>query len=262
MPSVLSFQKPASPHPARGPATAAHPLLVPAPTTPGSDRARRLREALTALGLDRPWADVDIATIPFSPRDVSAGTESELQTAVIGDARALDQPDASADIVLMFGPLYHLTERADRLTALREAYRVLRPGGMVYAVGISRFASLFDGLLFGQLGDPAFAAIIAQDLRDGQHRNPTIADAPEWFATTSLHLPRELADEVEEAGFTLDALLGIESPGKYIGAGWADAPNRAHLIAAARAVETEPSLLGVSAHVMAVGKRAGQLIPT
>jgi ubiquinone/menaquinone biosynthesis C-methylase UbiE len=178
-------------------------------------------------------------------------------TAALGDARALDQPDTSADVVLMFGPLYHLTARADRLTALREAHRVLRPGGMVCAVGISRFASLFDGLLFGQLGDPTFAAIIAQDLRDGQHRNPASADAPEWFTTTFFHLPQELAAEVEEAGFTLDTLLGIEGPGKYIGAGWDDAPNREHIIAAARAVETEPSLLGVSAHLMAVGKKAG-----
>ncbi len=177
-------------------------------------------------------------------------------TAALGDARALDQPDASADVVLLLGPLYHLTARTDRLTALREAYRVLRPGDIVCAVGISRFASLCDGLLFGQLGDPAFAAIIAQDLRDGQHRNPAIADAPELFTTTFFHLPQELAMEVEEASFTLDTLLGIEGPGKYIGAGWADAANREHLIAAARAVENEPSLLGVSAHVMAVGKKA------
>ena len=176
-------------------------------------------------------------------------------TAALGDARSLNEPDASADVVLMLGPLYHLTERADRLTALEEAYRVLRPGGMVCAVGISRFASLFDGLLFGQLGDPTFAAIVARDLRDGQHRNPA-SDVPEWFTTTFFHLPVELAAEVDEAGFTVDALLGIEGPGKYIGAGWADAANREHIVAAARAIETEPSLLGVSAHLMAVGKKA------
>ena len=177
-------------------------------------------------------------------------------TAALGDARTLAEPDASVDVVLMLGPLYHLTERADRVTALREAHRVLRPGGIVCAVGISRFASLFDGLLFGQLGDPTFAAIVAQDLRDGQHRNPSASDAPEWFTTTFFHLPHELAEEVAEAGFTLGSLIGIEGPGKYIGAGWADAANREYIIAAARAVETEPSLLGVSAHLMAVGRRA------
>lgn len=200
-----------------------------------------------------------IDPVPLHVEQASAAaSESPITfTAALGDARSLAEPEASADVVLMLGPLYHLTARADRLTALREAHRVVRPGGIVCAVGISRFASLFDGLLFGQLGDPTFAAIVAQDLRDGQHRNPAAGDAPEWFTTTLFHLPQELAGEVEDAGFTLDALLGIEGPGKYIGAGWADAANREHIVAAARAVETEPSLLGVSAHIMALGRKAG-----
>jgi ubiquinone/menaquinone biosynthesis C-methylase UbiE len=56
----------------------------------------------------------------------------------VGDARRLDFRDEIADAVLLMGPLYHLTERDDRLLALREAHRVLCPGGMVCAVGISR----------------------------------------------------------------------------------------------------------------------------
>ena len=52
-----------------------------------------------------------------------------LAGAEVGDARALPWPDGAADAVVLFGPLYHLTERADRLKALREAHRVLRPGG-------------------------------------------------------------------------------------------------------------------------------------
>ena len=168
------------------------------------------------------------------------------------DAENIPGTDASLDVVILFEALYYIPH-TDKFFA--EAHRVLRPGGIVCAVGISRFASLFDGLLFGQLGDPTFAAIVAQDLRDGQHRNPS-ADTPEWFTTTFFHLPNELAEEVAEAGFTLGSLIGIEGPGKYIGAGWADAANREYIIAAARAVETEPSLLGVSAHLMAVGRRA------
>jgi SAM-dependent methyltransferase len=50
------------------------------------------------------------------------------------------------DVVLLFGPLYHLTQRVDRLTALQEARRVLRSGGLLLAAGISRFASALDGL--------------------------------------------------------------------------------------------------------------------
>jgi SAM-dependent methyltransferase len=47
----------------------------------------------------------------------------------LGDARKLSEPDESQDAVMLFGPLYHLTEAAHRRKALAEAWRVLRPGG-------------------------------------------------------------------------------------------------------------------------------------
>lgn len=41
--------------------------------------------------------------------------------------------DGSFDAVLLFGPLYHLYTREDKLTALREAKRVLKPDGHLFA---------------------------------------------------------------------------------------------------------------------------------
>jgi ubiquinone/menaquinone biosynthesis C-methylase UbiE len=61
-------------------------------------------------------------------------------TAVAGDARGLSEPDQSQDAVLLFGPLYHLTDGAHRRQALSEARRVLRPGGRLLAMAVSRFA--------------------------------------------------------------------------------------------------------------------------
>src|SRR5206468_8904059 len=55
-------------------------------------------------------------------------------TAALGDARALPTPDESQDAVMLFGPLYHLTEAAHRQQALGEAWRVLRPGGRLLAM--------------------------------------------------------------------------------------------------------------------------------
>jgi len=69
-----------------------------------------------------------------------------IRTAV-GDARALDLPDASADAVLLLGPLYHLVDRADRAAAIREAARILRPGGPLFAAAISRWATRIDGII-------------------------------------------------------------------------------------------------------------------
>jgi ubiquinone/menaquinone biosynthesis C-methylase UbiE len=88
-------------------------------------------------------------------------------TVELGDGRSLAQDDSSYDAVVMLGPLYHITEREERVRALAEAKRVVRPGGMVAAAAISRFASLLDGLLSGWLGDPAFDAIVERDLLEG-----------------------------------------------------------------------------------------------
>jgi ubiquinone/menaquinone biosynthesis C-methylase UbiE len=172
-------------------------------------------------------------------------------TASVGDARSLDAPDASCDAVLLMGPLYHLVSRTDRHLALREARRVVRPGGVVLAVGISRFASLLDGLRQGWLTDPQFRAIALQDVASGQHRNPAPEEHPNWFTTAYLHQPADLGAEVVEAGLALEGVFAIEGPGWLL-------PNAPSSVAqdVARLVEREPSLLGASAHLMAIARRS------
>jgi SAM-dependent methyltransferase len=168
--------------------------------------------------------------------------------AEVGDARDLSRVDAeSFDAVLLLGPLYHLTDRSDRVRALAEARRVVRPGGLVAAVGISRFASLLDGTLRGYLDDPRFVAIVEQDLRDGQHRNPE--NVEEWFTTAYFHLPGELCDEVEDAGLAVERLVGVEGPG-----GWLDLwpEQRERVLLAARLAEHVPAM---SAHMLCLARR-------
>ena len=63
-------------------------------------------------------------------------------TAEVEDARRLTQADASVDAVLLLGPLYHLVGRAERIAALAEARRVLRPGGVLLAAAIGRFMAV------------------------------------------------------------------------------------------------------------------------
>ena len=146
----------------------------------------------------RPW-----------PRRTPAPSRG-LASAQVADARSLPFADASADAVLMLGPLYHLTEREDRLRALGEALRVLRPGGVVFAAAISRFASLVDGLRGSLFDDPAFASVVERDLAYGQHRNDT-GDA-RYFTTAFFHHPAELAEEIAGSGLTLVDLFAVEGP--------------------------------------------------
>src|SRR5688500_7262740 len=103
----------------------------------------------------------------------SEASPNRIATCQVGDARQLPFTDGVADAVLLLGPLYHLTERAERLRALREVYRVLRPGGVMFAAAISRYASALDGIARDLFADPAFAPIVQQDLEQGQHRNVT-----------------------------------------------------------------------------------------
>ena len=179
-----------------------------------------------------------------------------LASAEVGDARALRLPDASADAVLLLGPLYHLPERADRLQALAEARRVCRLGGVVIAAAISRFASTLDGLRAGYLEDPSFAAVAAGDLRDGRHRNPT--GDPAYFTTAYFHRPDDLGEECTAAGLKHEATLGVEGPAWLLpdlDARLADERRRAVLLESLEALEAEPSVLGVSAHLLAVARR-------
>jgi ubiquinone/menaquinone biosynthesis C-methylase UbiE len=189
----------------------------------------------------------------------SSLAERPLASCRIGDARALDVPDATAHIVLLLGPLYHLTEASDRARALNEASRVLKPGGWLFAAAISRYASALDGLARNLLDDPRFERIVNRDLRDGQHRNPT--DRPDYFTTAYFHRPDELAKEIQGAGLTLQGVYGIEGPGWIlpdIVERMADPQRREVLLRVAGMLESESTVLGTSAHLLAVAQRPGR----
>src|SRR5665647_549568 len=78
-----------------------------------------------ATGVHASWlaeAGYAVHVVDLVPEHVQqAAALGDGVTAAVGDARALDEPDAAADVVLLLGPLYHLIDGDDRLTALREA---------------------------------------------------------------------------------------------------------------------------------------------
>jgi ubiquinone/menaquinone biosynthesis C-methylase UbiE len=186
----------------------------------------------------------------------SEASPNRICTCQVGDARHLTFDDGRADGVLLLGPLYHLTDSEDRLRALREVYRVLRPGGLMFAAAISRYASALDGVARDLFADPSFAAIVQQDVEQGQHRNTT--DRWDYFTTAYFHRPDELQAEVVSVGFNCQAVFGLEGPGWVLSDfddRWADTRKREDLLRVARALEREVSVVGLSAHLLAVGSK-------
>jgi SAM-dependent methyltransferase len=199
----------------------------------------------------------DVLLVDVVPDNLRAARELSATlarpfAARLGDARSLDAVDASVDVCLLLGPLYHLPDPADRAAALAEAVRVTRHGGLVCAAAISRYAWPLYELRDGGSLPPERAVSIAQTLAAG-HGDP-IGTLPTAFS----HRPTELAIELGAAGLSDIEVLGIEGPG------WTllspdlpeervedllDAATRA-----ARLCDGHPDITAASAHLLAVGR--------
>jgi ubiquinone/menaquinone biosynthesis C-methylase UbiE len=169
-------------------------------------------------------------------------------------ANALDLsafPEAGFDSALLLGPLYHLHQPEERRKALGEAHRLLKPGGLVFASVITRFAAFRDAAINGYtfvLDDPAYSERM---LATGIHDNGVgFTDA--YFAH-----PDEVIPLGESAGFTTLRLMGCEGilagHEQYVNAltgvdhdFWLDINYRMAL---------EPSLLGASDHLLYIGRK-------
>jgi hypothetical protein len=74
-----------------------------------------------------------------------------------------------------------------------------------------------------------------------------------------LHRPEELASELTASGCLDPHVLGVEGPAWLVAdfeTRWADPVLREDMMAVARAVEAEPAMLGVNAHLLGIGRKA------
>jgi SAM-dependent methyltransferase len=178
------------------------------------------------------------------------------RTVKIGDARSLWLGDRSCDGVLLFGPLYHLTERNERIGAIQESCRILKAGGYLFAATITRVASFTDALRRDLLGDSAFLSIVETDMETGQHRNPT--DDISYFTDAFFHQRSEIRAEVEAGGLQVVAQLPIEGLGilaKDFDSLWGHPQKRIVLLDLLARAETMDEVNAFSAHYLTVGRK-------
>lgn len=177
------------------------------------------------------------------------------------DARSLPVPDSSCDALLLMGPLYHLMSKEDRLRALSEARRALRPEGLLIATGISKFSSATWALSTYRtandfIDDEVYMDMLRAELTTGGHHRPE--KYPRFIAEAFFHTPEAFASELGEAGFKLKGILAIEGiiwPTPDLNAKWEDPESRDRLLEILRLTESEPSVLGYSPHFMAVAAK-------
>jgi hypothetical protein len=127
------------------------------------------------------------------------------------------------------------------------------PDGIVAVAVISRYASTFDGFFRGFIDQPGFTAIVAEDLKTGQHRNP--AAQPGLFTTAYFHDRAGITAEIADSGLHLADLLPVEgllqwAPG--IRDRLADPVERQRILDTLAAVEHDPAIAGATSHLLAI----------
>ncbi len=110
---------------------------------PGQNAAALIRE-----GVVRAALLLDIS--PAMVRRAVEGVKEGVALGVCGDMACAPLREGCVDVVIMVASLHHLTRRGDRLSALRESFRVLRAGGAMLVVVWARWqARLLPLLLRG-----------------------------------------------------------------------------------------------------------------
>ncbi len=183
-----------------------------------------------------------------------------------GNALQVNRLDESADVVLLMGPLYHLRDREKRLQALREAFRLLKKGGLLVAAGISKFSSMTWALsVYGEkknsslmdfLDDPVFFEMIKGEVTIGDHIRPK--EYPKFIAEAYFTTADEMKSEITESGFEVEKAIIVEgciwfTP--HFQEKWEDKASRERLLDLVRMTETEPEMMGMSPHFLVVARK-------
>jgi SAM-dependent methyltransferase len=171
------------------------------------------------------------------------------------DARSLDLADESVDALLLLGPLYHLTRRRDRLAALSEARRIVRPGGTLFAAAISRWIPRLHAVVVLKAYE-RFPQV--NDLVTGVERSGRMPPLFEGDFSGYCHRPSQLRSEVRAAGLDVVDLVNVEGIAfalPDLAERLASGEGRAVVLDAARAVERVPELLGLGGHLLITARR-------
>lgn len=202
----------------------------------------------------------EVALFDLSPINLSvARTQAHAASVALsayeqGTATDLSRfSEASFDAVLLMGPLYHLLTPEDRVQALHEAKRVLKPKGVLFASFVTQYAAL----RFFAKDSPDWILQHPHEMEVFWQTGvfPTIRnDGTEFMAYFAP--PASVQPLVESVGFNVQTILACEGTVSMIDEkintlegelwqAWVDLNYR---------VAADPSLHGACEHLLCVAK--------
>ncbi len=208
--------------------------------------------ALAARGHRVTLVDISSGSLDVARRK-AAEAGVQLHGTLHADARDLHAMKAeSYDAALLMGPLYHLLEEEDRRRAVYEALRTLRPGGLLFAAFITRFAPFRDA------ASKNTAWLIEEKEYAERMLKTGIHDRGVEFVNAYFAHPDEIAPLMQGCGLRQIALLGCEGVvsgheaevNKLEGQAWEMWLDLNYRLG------HEPSLYGGSDHLLYVGQKS------
>jgi len=136
-------------------------------------------------------------------KEKSAEAGVKLAAYIHADAKDLSLYGKDFDVILLMGPLYHIVSEDERMNALKQAIIHLKPGGIIFASFISKYAPIQDYLKgLHHIDD---TEQIIRYLKDG-------ANSPEnGFTTAYFWSPCEARKFMAAAGLKELAFVGVEN---------------------------------------------------
>lgn len=155
----------------------------------------------------------EVTLLDLSKHNVEVAREKAEEAGVVlkgyikGDALALDEYEEGAyDVVLLMGPLYHLTKEEDRKKAIANAKRLLKKDGLIVASFISQYAPIQDCLSWLKFeGYEGEVDGLLHYLQDGENKEET------GFTTAYFTGIQEAKSLMNEFGFEELAFAGVEN---------------------------------------------------
>ena len=192
-----------------------------------------------------------------------------LEAAEVCDAREVPRSDDSCDAVLFMGPLYHITDHDERIKAIKECLRLLKPGGILYTASLTPFSCLLHNITvykpFAEEGekntwieDPGFLNMIGRELEDGCHVNPG-REVYSGIGSAHFHSAASLRAELAEGGFDETEVHGIMGGAWLVhdlDLVWENEKSREALMNTVRLLDGHEEILGLSGHLLGVSVKS------